>query len=230
MKTKIPTLFFGLVLTPCVSLAAGAPDVVSSFQQQFDAIQQQLNTLTNASDSLVNTSVVCPPGAAVRFVDNSDGTLCDHQTGLMWEIKDANDNSTDYTNPHDVDNSYKWSDGSAGPPDGGAFTHFLAQLNGEVADTEPSEQLGGYSDWRLPTSAELQSIVDCTFIADNGWCIDPIFGATASNSNEFWSSTSETRFFGGNFSAAWVVHFNDGRVNLVNKNDGVNVRAVRGGP
>ena len=74
---KITTLFFGLVLAPCVCLAKGAPDLVDSFQQQFDA--------------LLNVVVICPPGAPTRFVDNGDGTVCDHQTGLMWEMKNASD-------------------------------------------------------------------------------------------------------------------------------------------
>ncbi len=55
---------------------------------------------------LVNALVVCPPGAPTRFVDNGDGTICDHQTGLMWEKKDAADGVVDLNNPHDVDNLY----------------------------------------------------------------------------------------------------------------------------
>ena len=89
---KITTLFFGLVLAPCVCLAKGAPDLVDSFQQQFDA--------------LLNVVVICPPGAPTRFVDNGDGTVCDHQTGLMWEMKNASDGDINLKNPRDVDNTY----------------------------------------------------------------------------------------------------------------------------
>ena len=206
MKTKITTLLFGLVLTPCVCLAKGAPDVVDSFQQQLDA--------------LLNATVVCPPGAPTRFVDNGEGTICDQETGLMWEMKNASDGPQDFDKPHAVDNNYGWSD-SGTAPDGSAFTDFLARLNGEVAGTVPSEQLGGYSGWRLPTSAELQTILDCNFGSP---CIDPIFGPTAAD--DYWSSTS--RAIGpGN---VWVVNFDDGFVFTDQKTQVFDrVRAVRGG-
>ena len=38
-----------------------------------------------------------------------DGTFVDDNTGLMWEIKDSGDTVQDYANPHDVDNTYSWS-------------------------------------------------------------------------------------------------------------------------
>ena len=218
MKTKITTLLFGLVITPCVSLAGGVPSALNGLQQQLNAIQQQLNTLINAP---VNTSVVCPAGAATRFVDNGDGTVCDHQTGLMWEQKNGADDgdAEDLTNPHDVDNNYIWtSTGTA--PDGKAFTDFLARLNGDIASSNPSEQLGGYSDWRLPTSAELQTILDCSSGIP---CIDPIFGPTAAFF--YWSSTSNASFP----AFAWLANFDNGDVGQSNKFDDRRVRAVRGG-
>ena len=169
-------------------------------------------------DILIDALVVCPPGDT-RFVDNGDGTICDHQTGLMWEMKDASDGAADLNNPHDVDNNYTWS--SAGTaPDGTAYTDFLARLNGTIADTTLSEQLGGYRDWRLPTSAELQTIVDCSFGSP---CIDPTFGPTASP--YYWSSTSDASGPNG----AWCVNFFSGLVNSLNKSLDRRVRAVRGG-
>jgi hypothetical protein len=89
----------------------------------------------------------------------------------MWEMKDASDNAQDLSNPRDVDNTYTWSISTNTAPVG----DFLPRLNGEIADTTISEQLGGHSDWRLPTSAELQTILDCSFGSP---CIDPIFGPT----------------------------------------------------
>ena len=90
MKNKLIPALFVLVLTPGL-LYAVPPSVV-----------QELNILVDAL-------VVCPPNSPVRFVDNGDGTVCDHQTGLMWEQKDADDGTIDLNNPRDVNNFYNWS-------------------------------------------------------------------------------------------------------------------------
>ena len=166
--------------------------------------------------------MVCPPNSPTRFVDNGDGTVCDHQTGLMWEMKDAvSDNTVDLTNPRDVDNNYTWSI-SGGPPDGTAYTDFLARLNGDIASASASNQLGGHRDWRLPTIAELQTILDCSLGAP---CIDPTFGPTAATLSAYWSSTSNAI----NLGVAWEANFDAGFVGFDRKSADRRVRAVRGG-
>lgn len=183
------------------------------------AARPSVSAQEQALNILVDALVVCPPNSPTRFVDNGDGTVCDHQTGLMWEQKDGvSDSTVDLNNPRDVDNNYSWSI-SGGPPDGTAYTDFLARLNGTIANTDPSEQLGGHRDWRLPTSAELQTILDCSFFP----CIDPTFGPTAATI--YWSSTS----LASNPLNAWVAFFFDGGVLNGNKSIDTRVRAVRGG-
>jgi hypothetical protein len=44
--------------------------------------------------------------AGVRFVDNGDGTITDHETGLTWEKKVALGAGMDFTNLHAADNKY----------------------------------------------------------------------------------------------------------------------------
>ena len=187
--------------------------------------------IANAGDQksqleiLIGALVVCPPGAPTRFVDNGDGTICDHETGLMWEKKNASDGVTDLSNPHDVDNTYKWSNAGSNP-DGPAFTDFLARLNGEKASTVPSEQLGGYSDWRMPTSTELQTLLFEPFTCSIDPCIiDPVFAPTGSW--PYWSFTSSAT----NTLNAWYVYFGDGTVDVYPKSSEdlvFNARAVRG--
>lgn len=213
MNNKLIPALFVLLLTPGLLFAA-RPSV--------SAQEQALNILVDAL-------VVCPPNSATRFVDNGDGTICDHQTGLMWEKKDADDSTTDFTNPHDVNNQYTWTDTADGDntnPDGTVFTDFLARLNGELAGSIPSEQLGGYSDWRLPTSAELQALNfepnPCSIIP---CIIDPIFSPNTRFSQ--WSSTthSPNPFF------VWGTHFGSFSGASENSKSAVIlfVRAVRGG-
>ena len=173
------------------------------------------------ADALLDALVVCPPGP-IRFVDNGDGTICDHQTGLMWEQKDASDSTADPDNPHDVDNPYDWSS-TGSDPDGKAFTEFLPRLNGAIAGTAPSEQLGGYHDWRLPTIAELQTILDPVCSSGAPCILDPVFAPTAEAGP--WSSTSHAAIP----SFAWAASFISGSVADPIKNLNFAVRAVRGG-
>jgi len=82
--------------------------------------------------------VRCVSGAAepmADYTDNTDGTVTDNVTGLMWEQK------TDDGGSRDKDNTYTWKDA-------------LAYCENLV--------LGEHSDWRMPTPKELERIVDLT--------------------------------------------------------------------
>ena len=170
---------------------------------------------------------------ATRFVANGNGTVTDNLTGLQWEQKDNLDGMVNLADPHDADNLYVWSAtnraASGYAADGPAFTDFLASLN--------SECFAGQCDWRLPTIAELQTILNPSTITNepflqghcispnsDGACIDAIFGPTVPSA--YWCSTSIAGFEGG----AWDVGFDSGRVtDGLGKSDAVPTRAVRGG-
>jgi hypothetical protein len=167
-----------------------------------------------------------PGGAPLNYAgpgeigedDPPEGTFIDLNTGLMWEIKDSADGVADYTNPHDVDNLYTWSEATASPyiPNGSAFELFLAELNAEPG-------FAGYTDWRLPTVKELQSLVDYSVPYPGTTVAEGLPGATASS--YYWSSTAYASFEPG----AWGVSFGDGYVNGIVKDFDGHVRAVRGG-
>jgi len=72
--------------------------------------------------------ISAPAMAGDRFVDNGDGTVTDHQLGVMWAQTD---------NQGDID----WK-----------------QANLWVKYTFPYTIKAQYDDWRLPTLAELQSL------------------------------------------------------------------------
>jgi hypothetical protein len=88
------------------------------------------------------------------------------------------------------------------------------------AQTRNGEKFLGYSDWRLPNTKELQSLVDYTRSAEAsatanvGPAINPLFKIT-SITNEagaadypyFWTSTSARAASGALFNSAWYVAF-----------------------
>jgi hypothetical protein len=81
-----------------------------------------LNNRTCQTHGFLYGAVRCGDGCALdtsgctntRFVDNTDGTITDHKTGLMWEKKVKLDSTADAANPHDADNAYPWSCGVEG--------------------------------------------------------------------------------------------------------------------
>lgn len=160
-------------------------------------------------------------GIGCRYGDNGDGTVTDYDTGLQWEMKDSADGIAHSSNPHDVDNLYDWSS-SGTAADGTAFTTLLSQLNS--CSFAPgffgSVGFAGHCDWRLPTLAELQTILEPASCG-MGPCIDPTFGATAAFRH--WSSTADASDAG----SAWTVSFGSGSAASATKNLGNRVRAVR---
>jgi len=118
----------------------------------------------------------------------------DNVTGLIWEIKQANDGNEDYSNPHDADNTYTWYDsnsetnyGYTGTYNDGRNTErFVQQIN--------ESNFGGFGDWRLPSIKELASIVDLFRTRPASEFGDCMIGINEkyfrNNMKIYWSSTS----------------------------------------
>jgi hypothetical protein len=158
-----------------------------------------------------------------RYLDNGDGTVMDTLTGLQWERKRKLDGTVNLEKARDADNQYSWSAGGAAA-DGTAYTDHLAQLN--------SNCFAGHCDWRLPTFAELQTILDteqgvCS--GGSGACIDPIFGPTAPAFHWTSSSRIEPNLAAHGMIVDFGGSFEFGYVGSVNKFRAYAVRAVRGG-
>lgn len=137
-------------------------------------------------------------------------TITDSTTGLMWE-KLADDGGI-----HDMDNTYDWADAAAVK---------VAALN--------SAGYAGYSDWRVPTIEELESIVN---LAYGNPTVSPVWntscapGCTVLNCSctvpsYYWSSSTYANFP----LSAWRVYFFDGVTFANFKSNSFYVRAVRGG-
>ncbi len=82
-------------------------------------------------------------GHQPSYTDNSDGTVTDNVTGLMWQQSPDTDGDGDI----DADDRLSYD---------------------EAVARAGTLKLGGYSDWRLPTIKELYSLVDFRGIAPGG--------------------------------------------------------------
>ena len=130
--------------------------------------------------------------------------------------------------PHDADNAYAWSTGAPYKENGTAFTSFLAMVNGGGG-------FAGANGWRLPTLAELQTILsDFACKGEGGTvtcgcllppCVDSALDAANTRSDAYWSATG----YGPDPFGAWFVFFYSADVSPLTKTAGLYVRAVRGG-
>lgn len=157
---------------------------------------RDVDTATNKSDDgRLGFSFSAIPG----------GCVYDNISGLTWEVKATDsglrDKDITYTN---------YGDGR--PGDASAF---VAAVN--------AVGLCGYSDWRLPTADELQSIVDYG-IPFPGPTIDTDWFSNT-RSGPYWSSSPNIY----NSMFAWRVYFNSGIVADTYRSESNFVRLVRSG-
>lgn len=140
---------------------------------------------------------------ADRFVTQSDATVVDTATGLMWKrcAQGFDWNGSTCAKSSEVPASYSWEEALLKHAE-----HSFAQ----------------HSDWRLPNKIELASIIDYS-------CFEPaidtvIFPSTPVNG--FWSNTPNAF----NVSFAWAINFSQGEHTTTRKTNTFGVRLVRDFP
>ncbi len=135
---------------------------------------------------------------ASHFNDNGNETVTDLTTNLMWQQCSAGLSGTNCATG--TVGTYTWDN---------AIT-YCGGLS-----------VGGYTDWRLPTIKELQSIVDMTRATA------PAINTTyfPNTQSSYWSNTTTLLFT----ADAWLEYFNSGEINVSNGKTSTNyVRCVRG--
>ena len=90
-----------------------------------------------------------PNNSSSRFIDNGDGTVTDHELGLMWKVDDSH---------LDLDKWLSWAESK----------NYIEDLK--------KRRFAGHADWRMPTRKEAQSIYDPSTPSPTNtgtWCTWP---------------------------------------------------------
>ena len=135
------------------------------------------------------------------YIENTDDTVLDLQTGLMWQrcgIGQSDANCTGATS------KLTWS-----------------MALQKVENINMNGGFAGYNDWRMPNILELFSLVEvaCYFPTIN----ETLFPATL---GRFWSSTP----FGLTDTHSWYVDYNNGYSSGWFRTENYQLRLVRNGP
>ncbi len=182
----------------------------------------------------VNDNNTADGSAGFSFTNTGSGCVIDNITGLVWELKSADSSSLSANN-----NTYSWYDssrsyaaGDLGLENGGTCSApascdtqaYIAAIN--------QTAMCGFNDWRLPSRAELQSIVDYSQ-DEPGPMIDSYYFSNTHNPDAvhrlhrdwYWSSQTAA----GYANYAWAVSFNTGGDTQMAKHTPQLIRLVRGG-
>jgi hypothetical protein len=181
MKKRLLTalvVLTGLFLMSASIVCAQAAPVAKTGQTScYDAAGSVISCAGTGQDGDLQKGVASP---SPRFTDNSDGTVTDNLTGLMW-AKDAN-----------IFGYRSWSNA-------------LSDANNLSLGLEGCST--NYTDWRLPNSNELQTLIDKSNFNPALPSGHPFLNVQTSF---YWSSTTYAYYT----SYAWSVYMYYGDVGI----------------
>ena len=113
------------------------------------------------------------PTSGSRFVDNADDTVSDNATGLMWKKCSEGQSGASCTG---VGSTLSWRDALA------------------ICEADTT---AGFTNWRLPNSLELISLVYYGNVIGSGTPVidTSVFPNTVAGSSYYWSSTTYNESF-----------------------------------
>ncbi len=152
---------------------------------------------------------VTPPSP--RFTDNSDGTIIDNMTGLIW-LKNANciNSRIPGFDDDDIGGDGKVTRAHALIFVAGLNNGTMADDTGSIFHTDCGDISNGgsaQSDWRLPNRFELESILD---LGQVGPCLPSGHSFNNVALDYYWSSSFNSYYT--SLGTGWTVHFSAGDV------------------
>jgi hypothetical protein len=178
----------------------------------WDATGASVSCTGTGQDGATQSGSVLP---ATRFANNSDQTVTDNLTGLIW----AQDADVMKTRDPSFDTDYlttnSWESANDGAVSWQHALDYIRKLNGE--------NYLGHSDWRLPNRDELATLLDWQYGYPAVWLT--VWGFSNVPADYFWSSTNDPLYT----DAAWFVDMGSGYIDSYYKTDNHYVWPVRGG-
>ncbi len=164
-----------------------------------------------------NQSYVAQPWSCVK----------DNHTGLIWEVKTPVGSG----GIHDISNTYRWGGKTAQIKTGQTWGTRFSDWD-TLVDGSNSASLCSFTDWRVPTIAELETVVDMGRVApamDTNYFpnIDDIAFILAVASTEVWSASPTSVGVFSDF--AWSISHSDGRSGIETRDTSHLVWLVRNG-
>jgi len=181
---------------------------------------------------IANDGSVLPASATLGSNPSDWACTRDNVTGLLWEVKTSSGlrSSTHTYSWYSVDATTNGGNpGSLGANScGSTLSSYANQCNTAnyvVAVNAIAPALCGYSDWRLPSLRELQSLVDFSV---------PATGGAPTIDANYFSNTDASGYYttASNYwspTASWVLTFSSGKFGNNLKSASNHVRLVRGG-
>jgi len=191
------------------------PSGVSTWNQQApvkkpdhdETVAVQAGKATSATEPLKQSSKYTKLDVNSKHLPNSAQSwmmVLDNETSLIWEVKQNKDGINNYDNPNDADNKYLSHESDK---------KFIKALN--------AANWGGFSDWRIPSKEELNTLVDSKGTKRT---INTAYFPNTQLSS-YWSSGGERVDFGSSPDYG----YGSNRDVSDSKDHGGYVRAVRGG-